>query len=253
MIDLNSFVGAWPSHVVEGQAEVVWGQLRSLGVNQIFVSPLESCWGRNPHAFNSPLYEKAFQVSDVWPVPVLDPTVETWAKELDRAVLQHQVELVRLLPNYHGYNLADVEGFLAAVHASGLGVVVQVCMEDSRRHHPLAVVPNVPIADVFAIAEKMPEMKMVIGGGKAGEVRAMKDRVSDLPNLYFDTAQVDGLDAVKVLVDDGMGLQLVFGSHAPLLVPHAAITRIVTDLDDETALAILEGNAQRLLGETLTV
>ena len=251
MIDLNSFIGSWPSHSVQGQSDIVWDHLRALGVNRIFVSPLESCWGRNPHAFNSALYETAFQVVDVWPVPVLDPMVTTWKKELDRAVLQHQVKLVRLLPNYHGYNLADVGDALRAIEEAELGVVVQLCMEDPRRHHPLAQVPNVPIADVLAVAEKMPDMKMVVGGGKASEVRSVKDWVMALPNLYIDTSQIDGLDAVKVLVDDGLGAQLIFGSHAPLLVPHAAITRVITDLDDDTAGAILDGNAQRLLGESL--
>ena len=39
----------------------------------------------------------------------------------------------------------------------------------------------------------------------------------------------------------------MFGSHAPLFIPHAALTRVITDVSDEVAGAILAGNAERLL------
>jgi len=55
------------------------------------------------------------------------------------------------------------------------------------------------------------------------------------------------LNAIRVLVDEGLEAKLVFGSHAPLFIPYAALGRVVTDLDDEATEAILNGNALRFL------
>ena len=246
-IDLNSFIGSWPSYPAPGQPDVVWTQLRAFGITRIYASSLASVWFRNPHLSNEPLYEAVSQVEDVWPVPVLDPTVLTWRDELDRAAAQDRVQVVRLLPNYHQYDLSDVGDVLGALADAKLGAIVQVCMEDLRRQHLLSQVPNVPVSDVIDVAERFSELRLVIGGAKAGEIRGAKARLLTLPNLYADVSQIDGLDALVVLVDDGLGAQLVFGSHTPLFVPHAALGRVVTDLGDEASEAILSGNALRFL------
>ena len=248
IVDLSSFVGAWPSHPVNGRADQVWPLLRSFGVDRIFASSLEAAWCRNPHSYNRDLYRLAGETDDVWPVPVLDPTVATWPAELDRAAGEDRARLVRLLPTYSSYDLADVDDFLAAVAQSGLGVIVQTCMEDPRRQHPLAVVPNLPAAKVAEAADRHPELVVVIGGAKAGEIRGLRDPLLRSPNLYADVSQADGMDTVRVLVEDGLGEKLMFGSHAPLFIPHAALARVVTDVTDDTAEAILGGNAVRALG-----
>jgi predicted TIM-barrel fold metal-dependent hydrolase len=99
------------------------------------------------------------------------------------------------------------------------------------------------------MAQEFPDLRIVIGGAKAAELRNLADRILALPNVYADTAQVDGLDAIKVLVSQGLGGRLVFGSHAPLFIPHAALGRVVTDVEDDVAEAILSGNALCLLGD----
>lgn len=249
MIDMNSFVGHWPTHPVEGRAEEVWVQLRSVGVTRIFASPLDAVWCRNPQAYNGWICEAAAETEDVWPVPVLDPMVADWRRELDRVLRQDRMKLVRLLPNYGGYALKDVDECLSAIAQAGLGALMQTCMEDARRQHPLAVVQNVPAAAVVDAAERHPDLKVMIGGAKAGELRALKGRILALPHVVADVSQVDGMDAVKILVDDGLGDRLVFGSHAPLMMPLASLGRFVPDMDDAAVQAILSGNALRFLGE----
>ena len=98
IIDLNAFIGTWPFYPVVGDIKIVRNSLKAYGVDRIFVSPLEAAWCRNPHRFNQQLYESAEALEDVWPVPVMDPTVATWQKELDRVVEQPEVLLVKLLP-----------------------------------------------------------------------------------------------------------------------------------------------------------
>jgi len=249
IIDLNSFVGEWPSHPVNGEPNTVWDALRAVGTSRIFASHLATAWCRNPHVYNQVLFDLVQDKEDVWPVPVLDPTVTDWPQALNRAVEHSRVKMVRLLPNYGGYDLADVDDFLAEIENANLAVMAQTCLEDPRRHHPLAVVPSLPASAVLEMAQKHQTLRVVIGGGKAGELRNLADQILELPNVFADTAQVDGLDAVKVLVDQGLESRLVYGSHAPLFIPHAAVGRVITDIDDEVAEAILAGNALRVLGE----
>lgn len=250
IIDLNSFIGSWPSHPVKGEPEHVWSSLRAVGITRIFASHLSAVWCRNPHVYNRVLYETVATSEDVWPVPVLDPTAADWKRELEGAAEHDCVKVVRLLPNYGGYDLADVGDFLLAIQAAHLSVIVQTCLEDPRRHHPLAVVPSVPASAVVDMAKDFPPLRVVIGGAKAAELRNLADQILALPNVYADTAQVDGLDALKVLVDQGLGDRLVLGSHAPLFIPHAALGRVITDIGDEAAQGILQINPLRFLGES---
>ena len=66
--------------------------------------------------------------------------------------------------------------------------------------------------------------------------------------LYADTSQVEGVDGVKMLVDAGIGGKVLFGSHAPVFMPAAAIARVIIDLHEDTAVGIMEDNAAELLG-----
>src|SRR5436853_283644 len=83
----------------------------------------------------------------------------------------------------------------------------------------------------------------ILGGARTGEIRALRERLREMPHFYADVSQADGLDAVRLLVDESLGDKLLFGSHAPLFMPHAALARVVTDLTDTDAAAILGGNA----------
>lgn len=247
IVDLNAFIGAWTSYPVVGDIDTVRNSLRSYGVEQLFVSHLGAAWCQNPHLFNDKLYRAVDAYDDVLPVPVIDPTITTWQNELDYAVQQPEVKLVRLLPAYSSYNLSEMDAFLTALTKVKLGVVVQTRLEDPRRQHPLAQVPDVPAADIADVAEQHPDLTVVIGGPRTGEIRTLKERLLKIPRLYADISQADGLDVVKVLVAEGLRDKLLFGSHAPLFIPHAALSRVITDVDNETAAAILGGNAIKML------
>jgi uncharacterized protein len=248
IVDINAFIGHWPFTPVCGDLPAVRASLRALGVERICVSPLEAAWCRNPHLANAALVEAAAAFEDVWPVPVLDPTVATWRAELARAASHSRVRLVRLLPTYAPYSLTQAHALLEGLQEAGLGVLVQTRLEDPRSQHPLALAPDLPATEVADMAARYPELTVILGSARTAEVRALRDRLLALPRFYADVSQADGLDAVRLLVEAGLGDKLLFGSHAPLFIPQAALARVVTDLSDADAAAILGGNAARVLG-----
>ena len=248
IIDVNAWTGPWPALVnVPYDVASVRASLRDIGVERIFMAPLAAAWSTNPHLSNSEVYEAAEKYDDVIPVPVIDPTIPTWPEELEKAAEHHAVRMIKLLPGYGGYDLAVADDLLEEARRACLVVMVQVRIEDPRRHHPLARVPDVPAEDVVKVAERHPELKLVIGGASATVLSDFKEELRELPGFYADTSQVDGMDSVKMLVDAGLEGKLLFGSHAPVFMPSAAVARVVAELPYEVAKVIMRENAVRLM------
>ena len=247
IIDVNAWSGPWPALVdVPYDAASVRASLREYGVERIFMAPL-AAWSANPHLCNRIVYEAADAYDDISPVPVIDPTLPTWPAELEKAAGHRAVRMIKLLPGYGGYDLAAADELFEEAVRANLAAMVQIRIDDPRRHHPLAMVPDVPTGDVVEAAKRHPNLNLVIGGASAATLRECAAKVRDLPGLYADTSQVDGVDGVKMLVDAGIGGKLLFGSHAPVFMPAAAVARVLNDLHEDTAVGILKDNASELL------
>ncbi len=247
-IDINAWAGPWPALIdVPYDPASVRSSLRAYGVERIFMSPLAAAWSTNPHLCNPVVYAASDEYDDISPVPILDPTLPTWREELEKATGHSAVRMIKLLPGYGEYDLAVADDLLVEAGQADLVVTVQVRIDDPRRHHPLALVPDVPARDVVEAAERHPDLKLVIGGASAATVRDLASRLRALPGLYVDTSQVDGMDRVTMLLDEGLGDRLLFGSHAPVFMPAAAVARVLNDLPDDAAMAIMRDNAAELL------
>ena len=249
IIDVNAWTGPWPALVnVPYDVASVRSSLRAYGVERIFMAPLAAAWSANPHLCNRVVYEAADEYADISPVPVIDPSLPTWPEELEKAAGHRVVPMIKLLPGYGRYGLEAADELFEEAGRASLAVMVQIRIDDPRRHHPLAQVPDVHAGEVVEAAKRHPDLKLVMGGASAGTLREFAAQVRDLPGLYADTSQVDGVDSVTMLVDAGIGGKLLFGSHAPLFMPSAALARVINDLPDDTAVGIMKDNAAGLLG-----
>ena len=248
IIDVNAWSGPWPALVdVPYDAASVRASLREYGVERIFMAPL-AAWSANPHLCNRIVYEAADAYDDISPVPVIDPTLPTWPAELEKAAGHRAVRMIKLLPGYGGYGLTAADELFEEAVRANLAAMVQIRIDDPRRHHPLAMVPDVPTGDVVEAAKRHPDLKLVMGGTSAAVLRDLATPLRDLPGLYADTSQVDGVDSLKMLVDAGIGGKLLFGSHAPVFMPSAAVARVLNDLSDDKAMQVFSGNSKGLLG-----
>lgn len=248
IIDCNASAGHWPSRPpAPSLVADVWAGLNALGVDRVFMASLDSAWCRNPHAPNSRLMEETAPFEPISPVPTLDPTVHTWRDELAAISQAGRVRMVRLLPTYSPYRLADADTMLDEIRQAGLAVQIQLRLDDPRRQHPLAQVPDLSAEEAVQAARRHPASVCIIGGARFQELLALRDEILDVKLLFADTSQCDGMDAVKVLCEAGLADRLLFGSHAPLFEYPAGLRRVVDDLDEATAEQILGGNAQRVL------
>lgn len=247
IIDINAWTGHWSTLPVDGNVASVRASLKAIGVDRICLSPLDAAWCPNPHRCNAEVYAAARQFTDIDPVPVLDPTIATWRDEVAYAITQPRVRLVKLLPAYSPYDLSAADDLFEALAQYRLAVIIQTRLDDPRHQHPLAQVPDCPAAAIADVAERYPKLTVIIGGPGWTAIRALCERLLTLPNLYADISQADGMDTLSMFVAEGLTPKLLFGSHAPLFVPFSALARVINDLSDDDATAILGGNAERIL------
>lgn len=247
-VDINAFAGHWPSHPVDGDVMEVVASLSSVGVDRICLSPLDAVWCRNPHHYNRWLLEVTRPLLEVLPTPVIDPTVTTWREELDAVASDSRVKMIKLHPNYSPYALTAASDCLDAAGEKGIAVLIQTRMEDPRRQHPLQQVPDLPLNEILDIAESHPGATVIAGGLAWPTIVAEKERIGELPNVFVDLSQCDGMNTVLRFCEMGLVDKLLFGSHTPLFIPLSAVARVVIDLDAAAATKILGGNAARVLG-----
>jgi predicted TIM-barrel fold metal-dependent hydrolase len=250
-VDCTAFCGPYPRRPIGLEPAALWARLAPFGLGRTYASRLEALWFENAHDANRLAERLSDRPSEVILTPVVDPSLATWREELDRLAALGQLKVVRLHPNYHGYSLADVDPFLAELAKRRAVAQVVVRVDDPRRQHRLARVPDVPPGSVRAAAAKHPTLKVLLSGALTPALTALAKDLPAAGNLWADTSQADGVDAVASLMRTAWRDRLVFGTHAPLLIPEAAFARVVLDLDDATADPVLGGNAAALFGPAL--
>ncbi len=249
LIDVAAWTGDWNTLSVPGDAAAVRQSLLDCGVGQIHMASLRTVWGHNLHLGNEDVFEAADQFEEIQPVPLLDPTLATWPEELARAADREDVDIIRWLPSYSGFQLTDpcAEACAAAVEEAGRVLSIQVRIEDERRQHPRARVPDTPLAEIIAFAHRHPTLPVIIGGAGWSLILAAADDILAGERIYAETSQMDGVDSIRLMVEAGLGSRLLFATHTPLFIPLAGLARVVIDLEPEPVEAILAGNARRLL------
>ena len=140
IVDVSAWTGTWSSQGVHATASVVRRALKDAGIDRIFMASLDGVWSPNPHLANADVYEAARRWDDVFPVPVIDPTIVTWEAEVERAHAHPGVRLVKCMPSYTAFQLDDSGPLAEELIAADLGLMVQIRVEDQRRQHPLAQV-----------------------------------------------------------------------------------------------------------------
>jgi len=246
IVDVCAWTGHWASLRLPGSADRVVASLQEVGVGSVLLSPLDAAFAHNPHLANADVYEAAERFPSVRPVPVLDPGLAAWGEELTLAV-DRGAPAVRWLPAYGGFDLGDADECAAAVGEAGLVLSVQTRLEDPRRQHPRAVVPDIDPVEVVDLARRHPRVPVVIGGATWTAILDLAPHILAVERLHADISQADGMDSLPHMVDAGLTPRLLFGTHAPFFVPLAGLARVVLDLEPPEAEAVLGGNARRLL------
>jgi predicted TIM-barrel fold metal-dependent hydrolase len=251
IVDSNVSLFHWPFHRLPlDETDKLLNKLRSLGIHSAWAGSFEGVLHRDVAGVNQRLAEECKKHPELVPIGSVNLALPDWKEDLRRCIEIHQMPGVRLHPNYHGYALDDPR-FAELLELSAKArrfVQIAAAMEDTRTQYPLLQTPDVDLTPLAAVMNRIKSAKVQILN-----VRPRPPLLSQLaktPGIYFDTARAEGTDGVPNLVKSLPRGRVLFGTHAPFLIPEAALIRVhESNLLDEAALKdIFSGNAEKLIG-----
>jgi hypothetical protein len=245
IIDTNVSLCRWPFRRLPlDEPDALVKKLRSLGVTLAWAGSFEGLLHRDISAVNRRLAEACRTRPELIPIGSINPTLPGWEQNLKECG-EHRMPGVRLHPNYHGYVLDDARFAKLLVRATKAGLFVQVAaaMEDARTQSDKLQVSDVDLSPLAKTVARVAQARVQILNAR---LRAPQwEALSKVDGIFFDTARVDSTDGVPKLVRGVPAGRVLFGSHAPFLIPEAALIRVHESgqLDEASLRAVYQGNA----------
>jgi len=253
IVDTNVNLFHWPFRRLPlDQSEKLINKIRSLGISEAWAGSFEGVLHRNVTAVNRRLASECKRYAELVPIGTVNPLLPGWEDDLQRCVDHYDMPAIRLHPSYHGYSLDDPRFARLLQRATKAQRFVQLVavMEDTRTQHPLLRVPDVDLAPLAKLMRRIGQAKVQILNWRPRS--PLLETLAKSPGVSFDTARVEGTDGVPKLVQSVPAGRVMFGTHAPFLIPEAALIRLheSSQLDDKVLRALLSQNAQQVMGKT---
>lgn len=222
-------------------------RLRALGIGEAWAGSFEALLARDIAGVNERLVAECGRFAGLVPFGAVNPTLPGWERDLEACLGRHALPGLRLLPGHHGYDLADprLREILVAAAAAGRVVQIVITLEDERTQHPRVRVADVDPGPLPAVLDGIPEARVHLLGWRPRP--ADLAALADLPGVFLDTSRIEGTDGVAALTGQVPAGRVAFGTHAPFLIPEAALVRVgESRLAAEAAAELLGGAARRL-------
>jgi hypothetical protein len=251
--DVNVAVGHYPfRHLPEADPARMAKFLQSKGVTRAWTGSAEALLHRDIRGVNDRLVEacRTHGAGVLVPFGTVNPKFPGWEDDLKRCADVHKMAGIRLHPDYHGYTLVDeaLPPLLELASEKKLIVVIVGRMEEERVQHPLFHVRPTEFNRLAEVLRPVPELKVVVANWRMDPMSDAFGAMARLPNVYFETAMIEGLGRTARLVERVGAGRVLFGSHAPVFVWDSAALKIrEAALRDEDAAKVRSGNATALV------
>ena len=251
IVDTNVSLFRWPFRRLPlDETNALVSKLRTLGISQAWAGSFEGILHRDISAVNERLIAACRPVPELVPIGSLNLALPGWEADLQRCV-ENRMPGIRLHPNYHRYSLDDARfaELLKRATAAGRFIQIAASLEDGRTHSDLVRTADVDLSPLATLLPTVAGARVQLLNHK---LRApLLGQLASTPGIYFDTARVEATDGVPRLVSSVPPGRVLFGTHAPFLIPEAALIRTHESglLEDSALRAVLAGNADNLLRE----
>jgi predicted TIM-barrel fold metal-dependent hydrolase len=255
IIDVNACLGHYPFRRLRfNTADAMLDLMDRNGINRAVVSSLHAVFYRDAHRGNEELFEAIKpHGSRFIPVTTVNPKYVGWERDLAQAVEQWKTKVVTLVPEHHGYSLADEHGkaALARIVHHGVPVMLMQRFEDRRQRHHWDRAEDLPIGAVLEAARAHPKLKFLLvnwlglDGAKLADAGLKGRCLIDIAR----TAVVYRKDALRLI--DTLGVEaMAFGSHMPFDYVGPSLVKLanIEKLRPADYEAIAWRNAARFLG-----
>ncbi len=252
LIDVNVSLFQWPFRRLAGDSpDELVARLKSLGVTQAWAGSFEGILHRDVAGVNARLTSACRQHADfLEPFGTVNITLPDWEDDLRRCHEDFAMPGIRLHPSDHGYTLDDplFVRLLALAGERGLLVQLAVSLEDTRTRHERWQAADVDLSPLPAILKQVPQTHLVLLNHKLRG--PLLEKLAAAPQVWFDTARVDGTEGIATLLKTAPESRVLHGSHAPFLLAEAAVIKLTeNELFEARCRERLTDNARRLLEE----
>jgi len=250
MIDADLLLGHYPFRPLPAPShdlQRIKDYLQVRGIRRACVASLHAVFYADPQQGNSEHLPQVVGDDFFLPVGTINPALYNWRATLARCVEAYGCRIVRLLPNYHMYNLAApfVDDFLAEAQRRQVTVAIVKRLEDERMHPLLMKVPGVDNGEITALAQRYPYPLIVL----SAYLPEIKELASASNQLYFDLAFAETMNTMQRLTEAVPSERLLFSTHTPFFYPEAAIGKVAHWItSEENRQRVCEGNLMNLLG-----
>lgn len=255
IIDVNASLGHYPFRRLRHTraAEMVELMNRS-GIARAVVTSLHAAFYRDAERGNEELFAEVAAHGDRFvPVPTVNPRYVGWERDLSETVARWKPKAIALLPEQHGYSLADEHGraALARIDELGVPVLLRQRFEDRRQRHAWDKAEDATMNALLEAARAQPKLKFLLvnwaglDGAKLVDAGLKGRCLIDFARLQV----VFRKDVPKLIATLGVEA-IAFGSHMPFDYVAASLVKLanvqaVRRADYE---AIAGRNAARFLG-----
>ena len=250
IVDTNASLFHWPFRRLPlDETSKLIAKYRDLGIAKAWVGSFDALLRRDMTAVNRRLVNACQSHPELIPVGSVNPRIDGWEEDLRRCLQDFKMRVIRLFPNYHGYGGSlDAPSVAKLLDITGkVGTLVQlaVTMEDTRTQNTMVQIEDVDTTPLPGLLRRIPKARVQIlnlRGSNFANLAATK-------NLYFDTSRADSTDGVPKLVKTVGVERVMFGTHAPFLIPEASLIRIheTSQLGDGQMRQVLSANAAQFL------
>ncbi len=249
IIDSNVLIGNWPFRKLPyTDASQVRQVLAASGINHAVAVSTDAIFFRNVQDGNETLYKALAQHRDFFtPAATINPSYARWEKDYEQA-LQEKCAAIRIWPEYQGWGLLDSCGLelCSACKEDRLPIILTTEVEDSRQRHPLDKPEDWKGGDLKRLIEETAGLKVLVVNARAEKVKELGLALpeEDRKRIFFDISGLWGafVDDLDLCIEQVGISQFVFGSHAALKTPEAAITKLnlskIKELDKRKICAL---------------
>jgi predicted TIM-barrel fold metal-dependent hydrolase len=257
MIDCSTWTGNWPFNYLRyGKLELLKERLEKYNIVKAYVSPIEAILEEDPMRANialfneidemNALYEENNKGAFFFPVPVVDLSFNNWEELVLLSTERKDVKIVKLLPNYHMYELTEdkLGKLIEFTVKSNLIISIQIRVEDARGQYPLLKVGDVDIIGAIKVLSSFPQQKFIISNGYISDI---EQSLYSLQNVYVDISSAETQDVLALLTDKHGVDRILFSTHSAFYYPEGNVFKFTcSGLDKESMDKIGYKNAQKL-------
>lgn len=250
--DADTWIGHWPFQALPRKSAPELVELMDRhGIDRALVGNLNGLLYKDAHEANHELDRDIASLRDrLVPCAVINPAYFGWQRDLRQCREQFGMPVVRMLPDYHGYTLADpcAGELVAEAHALGMCVALFWRIIDPRGRHWLDPGREASFPAVAEFIRRFPDARFLLLNFRG----VLPGPIDDPPQRLYDIPLFVGHNGLRPGREfrNHPATTFAFGTTMPLRSGAAAVLTLEkAGLDTETLEAIQWRNLARLVPE----